>query len=125
MSVFRQTIEVGDLTGTHFQSMDAIVDTGATFTVVPASILNDLGVVPHRQMRFRKPDGRTVERYIAQTVVRVQGEQGTNMVVFGDRDDPVVLGSNTLLGLLLEVSHEGDRLVPADGLLVGIRLVDE
>jgi hypothetical protein len=47
------------------------------------------------------------------------------MVVFGDRDDPVVLGSNTLLGLLLEVSREGDRLVPADGLLVGIRLVDE
>ena len=35
-----------------------------------------------------------------ETIVRVQGEQGTNMVVFGEEEDPIVLGVNTLLGLL-------------------------
>jgi predicted aspartyl protease len=71
MSVFRQTIEVGDLTGTRFQSMDAIVDTGATFTVVPASILNNLGVVPNRRVRFRLADGGLLDRDVGETMVRV------------------------------------------------------
>ena len=47
------------------------------------------------------------------------------MVVFGQEEDPIVLGVNTLLGLFLEVSPEGDRLVPAVGLLSSIRLIEE
>ena len=105
--------------------MEAVVDKRSIFTVAPSSVLTDLGVHPHRTMWFLKPDGRRVERDVCQTIVRVQGEQGTNMVVFGDEEDPIVLGANTLLGLFLEVSPEGDRLVPAVGLLLSIRLIEE
>ena len=125
MSSFNQIIEIGDPVGIRFRAMEAVVDTRSTFTVVPSGVLTDLGVHSHRTMWLHKPDGRRVERDVCQTIVRVQGEQGTNMVVFGQEEDPIVLGVNTLLGLFLEVSPEGDRLVPAVGLLSSIRLIEE
>ena len=117
MGQFMQTIEIGDPTGTRFQALEAIVDTKVMFATVPSSVLHELGVQPKRQMRFRKSNGETVQRDIGQTPMRLQGQQMASMVVFGHEEDPVVIGANTLLGLMLDVSAEGDRLVPAVGLL--------
>jgi predicted aspartyl protease len=115
MSVFRHTIEVGDLTGSRFQSMDAIVDTGATFTVVPANILSELGVVPNRRVRFRLADGSRLDRDVGETMVRVLDYQAIRLVAFGSNDAPALLGADTLEGLLLTVDPVRERLVPTDG----------
>ena len=119
MSVFRHSIEVGDLTGTRFQSMDAIVDTGATFTVIPARILSELGVVPNRKVRFRLADGSQLDRDVGETTVRVLDYQAIRMVAFGSNDAPALLGSDTLEGLLLTVDPVRERLVPTDGWMLG------
>ena len=119
MSVFRHSIEVGDLTGTRFQSMDAIVDTGATFTVVPARILSELGVVPNRKVRFRLADGSQLHRDVGETMVRVLDYQAIRMVAFGSNDAPALLGADTLEGLLLTVDPVRERLVPTDGWMLG------
>ena len=118
MSVFRHTIEIGDLTGTRFQSMDAIVDTGATFTVVPASVLGDLGVVPNRRVRFRLADGGHLDTDVGETMVRVLDYQAIRLVAFGSDDAPALLGSDTVEGLLLTVDPVRERLVPTDGWMV-------
>ena len=115
MSVFRHTIEVGDLTGSRFQSMDAIVDTGVTFTVVPANILSELGVVPNRRVRFRLADGSRLDRDVGETMVRVLDYQAIRLVAFGSNDAPALLGADTLEGLLLTVDPVRERLVPTDG----------
>ena len=115
MSAFRHTIEVGDLTGSRFQSMDAIVDTGATFTVVPANILSELGVVPNRRVRFRLADGSRLDRDVGETMVRVLDYQAIRLVAFGSNDAPALLGADTLEGLLLTVDPVRERLVPTDG----------
>jgi predicted aspartyl protease len=115
IGVFRQIIEIGDPAGTRFASMDAIVDTGATFTVVPASILNNLGVVPNRRVRFRLADGGLLERDVGETMVRVLDYQAIRLVAFGSDDAPALLGSDTLEGLLLTVDPVQERLVPTDG----------
>ena len=44
MGVFSTPIEVGDSEGTRFEWFDALVDTGATYTMLPSSVLEDLGV---------------------------------------------------------------------------------
>ena len=119
MSVLRHSIEVGDLTGTRFQSMDAIVDTGATFTVVPARILSELGVMPNRKVRFRLADGSQLDRDVGETMVRVLDYQAIRMVAFGSNDAPALLGSDTLEGLLLTVDPVRERLVPTDGWMLG------
>ena len=119
-----QTIEIGNSTGTRFQALEAIVDTNVMFATVPSSLLDELGVQPKRQMNFRKTNGETVQRDLGQTPMRLQGKQMASMGVFGHEEDPVVIGANTLLGLMLEVSPEGDRLVPAVGLLPSLRPVE-
>ena len=42
MGTFRITVEIGDQSGQRFQEMEALVDTGATFTKVPRTILEAL-----------------------------------------------------------------------------------
>jgi predicted aspartyl protease len=40
------------------ETLDALVDTGATFTSVPREQLEALGIRPSRQVRLRLADGR-------------------------------------------------------------------
>ena len=62
MGTFNVTIEVAAGADGPFESMEAMVDTGATFTVAPASILHRLGVEPTRRIRFALADGSRMER---------------------------------------------------------------
>lgn len=39
MGTFRVAIEIGDPTGTRWLEVEALADTGATYTSVPANIL--------------------------------------------------------------------------------------
>ena len=41
---FRITVEVADPLGQHFEAVDRLVDTGATFTKAPRELLERLGV---------------------------------------------------------------------------------
>ncbi|MFQ5880385.1 MAG: aspartyl protease family protein, partial [Dehalococcoidia bacterium] len=50
MGTFRVTIEVGDPQGERFEAVEALVDTGATYSVAPRSLLERLGVRPHRRV---------------------------------------------------------------------------
>jgi predicted aspartyl protease len=38
--------------------VDALVDTGATFTAIPSPVLERLCIVRHRLVRLRLADGR-------------------------------------------------------------------
>ena len=57
MGVFHVTIEIGDPQGQGSESVEALVDTEATYTVVPASRLHALGVQPHVEAPFELADG--------------------------------------------------------------------
>ena len=95
-----------------------MVDTGATFTSVPTSILSRLGVVPGRQIKLRLADGSRIDRGLGETIVRVQGNPVTTLVVFGEEDAPILLGAYTLEGLTLVVDPVEQRLVSADALML-------
>ncbi len=49
----------------RFERIEALVDTGATYTVVPCNVLERLGIVPQFRRRFRVADGRVVEMDVA------------------------------------------------------------
>ena len=48
MGTFVVQIEVGDLRGEKFEGVEALVDTGATTTVIQGSTLRRLGIVPYQ-----------------------------------------------------------------------------
>lgn len=53
--------------------VELIVDTGATYTVLPADILGRLGVAPIRTARLRLADGGVVEKPIGEVGIEVEG----------------------------------------------------
>jgi len=118
MGTFYWPMEISSPDGARWETVDALVDTGASHTVLPAGMLRRLGVVPFRAVQYRIADGNRIEREIGETRIRVNGLEATRIVVFGDDDLPPLLGADTLQGILLAVDPVEERLVPADALLL-------
>jgi clan AA aspartic protease len=97
--------------------VDALVDTGATHTLVPANTLRELGVAPLERIMFQLADERTVEYPIGEVRIRLDGRERTAVVVFGPEDAAPLLGATTLELFNLGVDPVGQRLVPVPGLL--------
>jgi clan AA aspartic protease len=79
-----------------------LVDSGATYSVLPKAIWQAVGLKPKRKMTFTLADGTTVERAIGEAyLVLPQGEAHTP-VVLGEDGDQALLGVVTLeiLGLV-------------------------
>ena len=75
MGIFSVPVEVGDPEGSRFERVEALVDTGATFTIVPAHVLHRLGVEPRRSGSFELADGSLRDYSIGETRVRVDMER--------------------------------------------------
>ena len=118
MGAFTVTIEVGDAQGQRFEQVDALVDTGATLTTVPASLLASLGVTSSRRGKFRLANGQSVEMGMGETRVRVDGLETSTWILFGEEGAPILLGALTLKELLLGVDPFNRRLIPVEGLLM-------
>jgi clan AA aspartic protease len=117
MGVFSVTIEVGDLEGRSFEQLEALADTGATTTVIPASVLGRLGIASTQRRTFEYADGNRVELDMAQATVRVEGRETITWIIFGEEGGGALLGAYTLEGVFLGVDPYNQRLVPVHGVL--------
>ena len=106
-------LEVGDPQATQFEPVEALVDTGASNTALPASLLRGLRVKPYRKAIFELADGQTTELEIGRTWVRLNGEQELTQVAFAEEKSEPVLGAITLEEFGLAVDPIKKRLVPA------------
>jgi len=118
MGTFFVTIEVGDPEGTRFEAVEALVDTGATYTSLPSSLLTRLGVDRYDQLKFIQADGSEYERDVGQTWVEVDGKRVITIVIFADEEAPPLLGAYTLEGVRLAPDPVNRRLVSVPGYLV-------
>jgi clan AA aspartic protease len=116
VGTFSVAIEIGDAQGRFWEQVEALADTGATYTWVGRDILDRLGVNPEFRFEFETADGRVIERDVAQTLVRVDGRQRITLVVFGDRGSRALLGAYTLEGAGLSVDPVNRRLTRVRGL---------
>jgi clan AA aspartic protease len=90
----------------------ALVDTGATDTFLPASVLRKLGIQPSGRRAYELADGTEQELPIGFGVVEIMGRPaGSTLVFAGDKEEPL-LGVTVLesTGLCLDPKHE--RLFP-------------
>ncbi len=118
MGTFHATIEIGDISGGRWETVDTLVDTGATYTSIPTSVLQRLGVKPNDRLTFIQADGNRFEREVGEAKARVNGKSVTTIVIFAEEDAPPLLGAYTLEGLLLAPDPVNRRLVPVPGYLV-------
>src|SRR5436853_1897877 len=117
MSNFSVRLQIGDLAGTRFEDLQAVVDTGSAFSTVPGEILDRLGVGRSRRERFEIASGQVIENDVGDARIRIDGKESVSPVIFGNPGEPALLGAVTLETLLLGVDPHNERLVP----IVGIR----
>ena len=73
-----------------------IVDTGATYTLMPSSTLKELGVKPIRSAKLRLADSKLVEKPIGEIAIEIDGHSASaTPVIFGE-EGIYLLGATTM-----------------------------
>lgn len=80
-----------------------LVDSGATYTLLPHGVWQALGLLPQRTVAFTLADGTTIERHVSECHISLPQGHGHTPVILGEPGDEALLGSVTLeiLGLVL------------------------
>ena len=112
MGLFTWPFEIGNLNGENFEWVDGLVDTGATYSSLPASNLHRLGIEATETVEFELADGSFIQRQLGDARARVEGMEVITAVIFGDEADSPLLGSYTLERVRLAVDSYGRRLIP-------------
>ncbi|MXW25346.1 MAG: hypothetical protein F4Z77_03450 [Dehalococcoidia bacterium] len=122
MGTFTSPLRIADVSGRQSREVEATVDTGAAYTVLPGRLLRELNVEPFGQRRLLLADGRRMNADIGEARATIDGETVTTLVIFGEDDAPPLLGAYTLEGLGLAVDPVEQRLVPAHLIMYQARL---
>ena len=112
MGTFKWPLRISGMDGQRTREIEATVDTGATFTTLPAKLLHEIGIELIGQRRFLLADGRRLLMDYGEARASINGDSVTTLVVFGEDDAPPLLGAYTLEGLALAVDPVEQRLVP-------------
>ena len=99
------------------EKINALVDTGATLSVIPAGALDRLGVERLGKRRFNGFGG-VVERDTGIVRMRYQDAVAGVTVVFGAEDDPPIMGVTALEVLGYQVDPVEGRLNRVDVLML-------
>ena len=114
MGTVKVTIEVGDPQGRNYQEVELTVDTGSTFTALPAEMLHELGVQVDETVPSDLADGSTTPVDIGWTMVKLEGKTFPTNVIFAGENEPLLLGVVTLEQALLAVDPVHSCLVPVN-----------
>jgi clan AA aspartic protease len=81
-----------------------LLDSGATFSAIPASKLEKLGIRPSGERTFFLANGQLVKRRVGEARITFQKQTATCVVMFGEEGDTTLMGVTTLenLGLIFD-----------------------
>ncbi len=100
------------------RELELLVDTGSLFTWIPASLLEEIGIVPAESSDFRTITGALITRKIGYALVAWNGRAGAINVVFAEPGDMSVLGVTALESLRVTADPVRQVLVPTVALAV-------
>ncbi|TMB66149.1 MAG: hypothetical protein E6J43_10810 [Chloroflexi bacterium] len=123
MGIFVVPIAVSDDSGSRFESVEAMVDTGASYTWIPRPTLEALGHTPEDDREFELANGRRISYGVKSIRVRIDSKSTPTWVVFGEPGTDPLLGAVTLQEMGLGVDTLNERLIPVPGRLGGPRRV--
>ena len=101
----------------QFEGIELLVDTGATLSVVPALVLERLRVCPLGSREFKGSDG-VIRRQTGTVTMAYDGTAAGVTAVFGEPDDPPILGVTALESLGFRVDPVTGELHPTEMLLL-------
>ena len=93
-------------------TLNFLVDSGATYTLVPRKIWRAIGLQPIDSIKLSLADGTTVARKVSECRIAIpQGERSTP-VLLGEKNDEALLGTVTLEELRLVLNPFTRQLQP-------------
>ena len=99
---------------TRSRTLNGLVDTGASHTLVPATILEELGVERLRSRVFSLADGSRRELFMGWVEMELEGQTDQVSVVFGLDSGKILLGAMALETFALAADAQNRRLIPAE-----------
>ena len=96
------------------ERVEFLIDSGAVHSLVPAAVLDRLGIGILDSQDFRLADGTKVTRRKGGALFRYDSRVGVADVIFGEDGDSNLLGATTLesLGLSLDPLRRELRPLP-------------
>lgn len=114
VGVFSVDFSIRHKSGMDRRELNGVVDTGSSFVIVPAQVLDDMGVEKDEEALFRLADGSVREMFLGETLLDLQGRTKTVQVVFGPDTRKVLLGAMALEAFGLAADAKNHRLIPAE-----------
>ena len=100
----------------QLETVDAAVDTGASYSVFPVSLLERLGIWRlERGVGFEQADGTVIELDVGVAWMTISGRSRPSSVAFGPDGSGALLGANALQEFLLLIDPVSEQLVPRTG----------
>ena len=113
LGTFRVDFTLRNPTSSQSRALNGLVDTGSSYTIIPAGVLEELGVTPLRSVRVRYADGSFAELGLGETQMELEGMTSTVQVLFGNSGDTFLLGAMALEAFALAADATNRRLIPA------------
>ena len=97
-----------------WETVECLVDSGATLSLVPAALLDRLGIQPVEEEVFRLANGETIRRRRGIAAFRYEERVGGGDIISGEEGDMNLVGVLTLeaLGLALDLLRRELRPLP-------------
>jgi predicted aspartyl protease len=102
------------------RSVKTLVDSGATYSVLPEAVWRELTIEPKRDIDFVLADGTTLTRRVGECHFRLPEADATSPVVLGEATDVAILGVVTLVTLGLVFNPLTRALHPMRMLMAGM-----
>jgi predicted aspartyl protease len=102
----------------HTPPMEVLVDTGSELTWLPADALLEIGITPLRKRSFQTATKQMVQRDVGYAILRAEGFETIDEVVFAGPGDMTLLGVRTLEGFGVIVDNIAHRFVATTTLAV-------
>ena len=117
MGTFRVDLWIGNLFTEAGTYVEALVDTGATYSMIPRSVLEELGIEPVEPRTSRIADGSRVELQTSWARFSAAGQNAVARVSFGP-EGIYLLGATALEDMGLAVDPIDQRLISQESLLM-------
>lgn len=111
MGTFYWPMDLAPIDGSRYETVNALVGAGASFSQIPASLLQELGIAPSRSVESQLADGSIVQDRIGDLKIRINGRETYSTVLFGEEGSPILMGSYALEGVVLAVDPSNQRLI--------------
>src|SRR3972149_4487903 len=120
MSIFKVNVTAGNTSDSDNRTppLEVSVDTGSELTWLPADALLQIGITPLRKRSFQTATEQMGQRDVGYAILRAEGFETIDEVIFAGAGDMNLLGVRTLEGFGVIVDNIAHRFVATTTLAV-------